>query len=78
MLKRKCETEGDIPKAIDLLKKSAGIEVSDKLSIWHIYESLDNLESINDYQKDRKVISFESAYTQALMGLALKVKTRTK
>ncbi len=41
MLKRKCENEGDVPKAIDiLLNKSVGIEVSDKLSIDHLNHSI--------------------------------------
>jgi len=46
MLRRKCDKEGDVPKAIDLLQKSVGIEVSDKLSIGHINQSLINLRKI--------------------------------
>ena len=47
MLKRKCEQEGDVALVIDLLmKRSAGIEVADSLSIEHIKESINNLRDV--------------------------------
>ncbi len=47
MLKRKCEQEGDVAFVIDLLmKRSAGIEVADCLSIEHIKESINNLRDV--------------------------------
>jgi hypothetical protein len=46
MLKRKCEHEGDVPKAIDLLLKSKGIEIADRLSIEHIKQSIINLGEV--------------------------------
>lgn len=81
MLKTKCESKGDIPKALEELQRSVGIELSDKLSILHINESLINLQSITTNNEKnsntpRNVINFEDKYAQALMGLALKVKTR--
>lgn len=47
MLKRKCEHEGDVAFVIDLLmKRSAGIEVADCLSIEHIKESINSLRDV--------------------------------
>jgi hypothetical protein len=49
MLKRKCEQEGDVSFAIDLLmNRTAGIEVADRLSIEHIKESINNLRDITN------------------------------
>lgn len=48
MLKRKCEGDGDVPKAVDILMNSAGIEVADRLSIDHIKESVINLREVRD------------------------------
>lgn len=78
MLKRKCDQEGDVPFAIDLLmNKSAGIEVADKLSIKHIKESIDNLNMIRkENGESKKVIDFNEKHAQALIAIALKVKTR--
>ena len=64
MLKRKCQEEGDVPKTIEILKNSSGIEIADKLSIDHIYQSLDNLESIvipdlKNSTKLRNIINIE-------------------
>lgn len=76
MLKRKCESEGDVQKAIEILKNSSGIEVADELSIDHIKDSIHNLEEATDNSKSRKIVNFDDQYAQALIGLALKVKTR--
>lgn len=50
MLKRKCESQGDVSKVIDTLFNSSGIEVADKLSIEHIKQSIVNLEEIYDHK----------------------------
>lgn len=80
MLSKKFEGEGDVPKAIDELFKSSGIELADRLSIDHINLSLDNLRSIYnesiDGHKHYAINLEEEKYAQALMALALKVKVR--
>lgn len=57
------------------MNKSAGIEMADKLSIKHIKESIDNLSRIVN-ASNSKVIDFNERHAQALIGIALKVKTR--
>jgi hypothetical protein len=77
MLKRKCEHEGDVAFAIDLLmNKTAGIEIADKLSIKHIRSSIENLSEVTRVGDGHKVIDFNEKHAQALIGIALKVKTR--
>ena len=44
MLKRKCEAEGDVARALDILTASVGIQLADCLSIEHIKQSIINLE----------------------------------
>lgn len=56
MLKRKCESEGDVPKALDILFKSVGIELADRLSIEHIKDSIINLSEVREER--RAVIDF--------------------
>ncbi|TNV82886.1 hypothetical protein FGO68_gene14757 [Halteria grandinella] len=85
-LKRKCEGEGDVQQALSLLQRSSGIEVADQLSIEHIRQSLRNLGGVRDKRVPVRqqqqgivggqVIDFEEKHAQALIGLALKVKTR--
>ena len=62
---------------------SSGIEIADKLSIIHINESLRNLGEleVEDSEMMGKEIWRDLVYTgspeyQALLGVALKVKTR--
>jgi len=74
MLKRKCDQPGDVSKAIELLQNSAGIELADSLSIDHIKESIVNLTEIE--HEGLRAINFQEKHAQALIGLALKVKTR--
>jgi len=67
MLKRKCQNEGDVPFAIDVLFGSSGIEMSDRLSIDHINESIHNLQTITngnsgDQSQFRQVINFDDQY----------------
>lgn len=62
-------------QAIDILFASSGIEMSDKLSIRHIEESIFELEAVVSADS-RQAINFEDKYAQALMAVALKVKTR--
>ncbi|CDW74503.1 solanesyl diphosphate synthase [Stylonychia lemnae] len=80
-LKRKFQEPGDVQFAIDHLFKSSGIEMADKLSIDYINESLLNLDSllVEDTSQGQKhsIISIDKdVYAQALLGVALKVKTR--
>jgi hypothetical protein len=60
--------------------RSAGIEVADRLSIDHIKESVINLREVRDARNAGKnngmVLDFEEKHAQALITLALKVKTR--
>ena len=74
MLKRKCQQPEDVAKAIETLQSSAGIEMADRLSIEHIRESIVNLTEIR--QGTAKVIDIQERHAQALIALALKVKTR--
>ena len=71
MLKRKCDQEGDVPYAINLLmNKSAGIEVADYLSIEHIKESINNLREVTHGSEDsvrRSVIDFNEKHAQSLI-----------
>ncbi len=70
MLKRKCEHEGDVSFAIDLLmNKSAGIEVADYLSIEHIKESINNLREVTtgSEAERRPVIDFNEKHSQSLI-----------
>lgn len=79
MLKRKCEQEGDVAFVIDLLmKRSAGIEVADSLSIEHIKESINNLRDVTTPSESGReaVIDFTEKHAQSLIAIALKVKTR--
>lgn len=67
--------------ATDLLFKSCGIELADRLSIDHINLSLKNIEEIEwrdpNTNKLNKVLNIDNdQFAQALMGVALKVKTR--
>ncbi len=65
MLKRKCEQEGDVSFAIDLLmKRSAGIEVADSLSIEHIKESINNLRDVTTPSESgrQRVIDFNERH----------------
>jgi hypothetical protein len=55
MLKRKCE--GDVPIALDILSRSAGIEVADRLSIEHIRQSVLNLQEIRDTRVQSDLVS---------------------
>lgn len=69
----------DVPIGVDLLFKSSGIELADKLSLDHISEGIDQLKEMRySSQNDSSiVIDFENEpHAQALIGLALKVKTR--
>jgi len=74
MLKRKCQQPGDVAKAIETLQTSAGIEIADRLSIDHIRESIVNLTEVK--QGTAKAIDIQERHAQALIALALKVKTR--
>jgi hypothetical protein len=76
MLKRKCENEGDVSKAIDLLFTSKGIEIADRLSIDHIKQSIINLTEVRRNGTGPQLIDFQEKHSQALIGIALKVKTR--
>lgn len=76
MLKRKCDKQGDVKQAIDILFASSGIEIADKLSIRHIEESIIQLESVRGGSENRRAINFDDKYAQALMAVSLKVKTR--
>jgi geranylgeranyl pyrophosphate synthase len=65
----------DVPIGIDLLFDSSGIELADQLSIEHIEAGLENLLDLK-FPCGEKMVSSEEAFTQGLVGLALKVKTR--
>lgn len=47
MFKRKFEGEGDVKIGVEQLFKSSGIEIADRLSIYHINQSLVNLRNIS-------------------------------
>jgi len=44
MILRKFEEKGDVAKAVQVLESTSGIEVADRLSIEHIYQSISNIE----------------------------------
>ena len=69
------KTEDSIKKGVKILLGSNGISNADKLSIQHIEKAIESLESMK-YTDGRPIISFEQEHAQALVGLALKVKTR--
>lgn len=70
----------DVPVGVEMLFESSGIEIADKLSIDYINLSLKNLQSamFTFDGSERPVIDLENdEHAKALIGLALKVKTRT-
>jgi hypothetical protein len=58
------------------MNKTSGIEVADKLSIKHIRSSIENLSQVSRGDGGHKVIDFNEKHAQALIAIALKVKTR--
>ena len=67
--------EADMARAKELLFNSQGIEIADKLSYDHIMAGVDSLGGMS-YPDGAAVLDFDEAHARALMGLALKVKTR--
>ena len=67
--------EQDVPEGVRLLFDSCGIELADQLSIEHIEAGLESLLDL-EYPDGLKMVSEEEKFTQGLVGLALKVKTR--
>ena len=68
----------DVPRGIDLLFASSGIELADQLSIQHILSGLENLNEMQ-YPGGHSIIrsaAHEEQHVKAIVGLALKVKTR--
>lgn len=67
--------ERDVPLGVELLFESNGIELADKLSIDHINASLGELSSMQG-EHGAVVDVSQDQHAMALIGLALKVKTR--
>lgn len=68
----------DVPRGIDLLFSSSGIELADKLSIEHILSGIDSLQQM-EYPNGHNIIAStdgDENHVKGLVGLALKVKTR--
>lgn len=65
----------DVPLGASMLFDSRGIELADKLSIDHIREALSSLQGM-EYPSNTPIIDPTEEHFQALVGLALKVKTR--
>ena len=75
MVQSQFENKAEVPRGADLLFAGRGIELTDSLSIEHILEALGSLEAMV-YPDGSSIISPSEEHMQALVGLALKVKTR--
>jgi 23S rRNA U2552 (ribose-2'-O)-methylase RlmE/FtsJ len=67
--------------ARQMLKNTSGIEEADRLSILHIEKALECLAKVKDNQGNfvlKPATEVENDYHKALIGLAVKVKTRNK
>ena len=64
-----------MPIGVELLFDSSGIELADKLSIEYIQQGLDCLRSMRHID-NKPIIDIDEKHCKALVGLALKVKTR--
>ena len=71
----------NVPRGMEILFSSCGIELADKLSIQHILQALDNLRDMR-YPSQEPIIQLDEQqktneeHAEGLVGLALKVKTR--
>jgi len=70
--------EHDVPLGVSLLFESSGLEMADKLSIDYINQAVCDLKStVHAENKAAAIDMTRSEHARALVGLVLKVKTRT-
>lgn len=67
--------DADMDYAKELLFNSNGIVAADKLSYDHISAGVEDLQKMQ-HPDGNSILDFDETHTRALMGLALKVKTR--
>ena len=79
-MQEKFQGPNDILLAKELLQTSSGIEVADYLSIRHIELALESLFKVKDktgrFVLQQDETCYEDAHLQALIKLAVLVKTR--
>lgn len=68
----------DVPIGVNLLFESNGIEMADNLSINYINTAIEDLKKTVFTESSMPIVDLKSdSHAKALIGLALKVKTRT-